>query len=204
MIVGPRTHGYEVNAMLRVSSSCEESIRAFFVERFSVRPNRVQLNLHLTVYHGRRPLPGLREIAVPVDITIDADETRFMVLAPGGENPRPELDPRALSVGIRVTRRNRAIPEIQRLRRNVYRFETSEIVGRRMATTAWTNCFGSKHYQPHIQLLRPWSKIPRDLTEIGKSFRSEILEIDFDTFELESRRRIDGKWITSRHDDTGR
>jgi len=186
--------------MLKVTNSCEELIREFFVQHFSVRPNRIQSNLHLTLYHGRRPLPGLREFSLPVRITIESSETRFMVLAPGGENPRQELNPRELSVGIRVTRRNRALPEILRLRESVFSFETSEIVESRMPTTAWTSCFGSKHYQPHIQLLRSWSKIPRDLTEVGTSFRSEIHEIDFDTFQIESRRRVDGKWISTQHD----
>ena len=197
MSTGPRSHTYEVNAMLKVSKKSEQVIADFLVGYYGVRANRVQRNLHLTVYHGRRPLLGLLKGTLPVDISIDTHETRFMVLAPGGENPRPELDPSSLSVGIRVTRRNRAIADIQRLRASVYSHETPEVIGTRTATTAWTNCFGSRHYQPHIQLLRPWSKIRQDLIEIGRMFRSEIEQIDLDGFQIEARTRIDGKWVVS-------
>ena len=51
----------------------------------------IQPNLHLTVYHGRRPLPGLTPDGWDNHIVADSLETRFMVLAPSGENPRPEL-----------------------------------------------------------------------------------------------------------------
>ena len=197
MSTGPQSHTYEINAMLKVSKKCEQAIVDFLVGNYGVRPNRVQSNLHLTVYHGRRPLLGLLEGTFPVDISIDTRETRFMVLAPGGENPRSELDPGSISVGIRVTRRNRAIDDIQRLRESVYSHETPEIIGIRKPTTAWANCFGSRHYQPHIQLLRPWSKTRRDLTEIGRLFRSEIEQIELNEFQVESRTRIDGKWVVS-------
>ena len=196
MKIGPRSHTYEVNAILKVSKQCETLIKVFFDEVCNVKPNRIKPDLHLTVYHGRRRLPGLCENTVPVNIEIATNETRFMVLAPGGENPRSELDPGTLSVGVRVTKRNRAIEEIQRLRKYVFGFESNEIIGNRKATTAWTNCFGSRRYQPHIHLLRPWSKIPRDLTALGELFRSEIECVYLDQFQIESRRRIKGEWVT--------
>lgn len=196
MKIGPRSHTFEVNAMLKVSKECEALIKGFFVEVCSVKPSRIKSDLHLTVYHGRRRLPGLCENTVPVDIEIATDETRFMVLAPGGENPRSEQDPGKLSVGIRVTKRNRAIADIQHLRKSVYRFENTEIIGNRKATTAWSSCFGSRHYQPHIQMLQPWSKVQRDLTELGDLFRSRVECIKLDRFQIESRRRIRGVWVT--------
>ena len=198
MKMGPRAHEYEVNAMLRVSSECEQQITDVVVEQLGVKRSRIQSDLHLTVYHGRRRLPGLRDMSLPVDIVIDTAETRFMVLAPGGENPRFELDPGSLSVGIRVTKRNPAVADIQRLRENVYQFETAAVIGSRKRTTAWTNCFGSRHYQPHIRLLKPWSKIQRDLTELGQVFRSEIEKLHMDVFCIESRNRIGGGWVAER------
>ena len=197
MRTGPRNHEYEINAMLKVSERSEKEIANFLIKIYGIRQNRIQSNLHLTIYHARRPLPGLLEGTLPMSISVDTHETRFMVLAPGGENPRPELDPGSLSVGIRLTKRNRAITDIQRLRESVYTYETPEIIGTRKATTAWTNCFGSRHYQPHIQLLRPWSKTQRDLTEIGKLFRSKIEQIELDELHIESRTRVDGKWVVS-------
>jgi hypothetical protein len=107
-----------------------------------------------------------------------------MVLAPGGENPRPELEPSRRSVGIRLTRRNRAIDHIQRLRASIYQFETSEIIGTRKPTSAWTNCFLARHYHPHVKLLWPGSGIDRDLTKLGEIFRSDLEWIEFDRFEV--------------------
>ena len=135
---------------------------------------------------------------MPAEVVIDTAETRFMVLAPGGENPRAELDPGSLSVGIRITRRNSAIGDIQRLRENVYRFETPAAIGSRKRTTAGTNAFGSRNYQPHIQLLKPWSKLDPDLTVIGQVFRSEIDKIYLDVFRIEARNRIAGEWVVER------
>ena len=192
---GPQSHTYEVNAILRVSKECEDQIKTFFLESYSVRKNRLQSNLHLTVYHGRRVLPGLQQRNQPVCITADVCETRFMVLDPGGENPRAELDPQALSVGIRLTRRNTAIPEIQKLRKQVYRLETKGVIGTRKRTTAWTNCFGSRNYQPHVQLLRPWHKVNATLVEVGDLFRTEVKEIEFDLFQIEVRHRVDGQLV---------
>ena len=202
-IMGAKAHSFEANAMLKVSKSSEDQIGAFFLDAYGMRPNRLKSNLHLTVYYGRRPLPGLRQACHPVRIIADTDETRFMILAPGGENPRPELDPRALSVGIRVTRRNRAVADIQELRQSVYRFETLEVIGKRKATMAWTNCFGSRHYQPHIQLLRPWHKIDSSLARIGSRFRSEIDYIEFDHFQIEFRHRVDDEWVVASRTTSG-
>ncbi len=194
--LGPRTHKYEINAMLRVCKESEDRIRTFFSESYGVKLNRLQSGLHLTVYHGRRPLPGLHEEARPLHIAANIDETRFMVLAPGGENPREEIDPRAHSVGIRLTRRNAAIPAIQELRERIYRLETRIDIGCRKPSTAWTNCFGSRNYQPHIQILRPWHKVDATLTELGLLFRTQIDRIEFDLFQVEERHRLDGKWIS--------
>ena len=60
-----------------------------------------------------------------------------MVLAPGGENLRPELDPARRSVAIRLTRRNRAVPDIQALWTKMRRLETPEVVGTRKPSTAY-------------------------------------------------------------------
>ena len=128
--------------------------------------------------------PGLFPGSRPVRIVSDALETRLMVLAPGGENPRPELEPSRRSVGIRLTKRNHAVDQIQRLRASVYRLETPTVIGKRKPTSAWTNCFGARHYQPHIKLLRPGNGIERDLTKLGEIFRSDMEWIQFDRFEV--------------------
>lgn len=179
-----KTHSYEIYALLWVSRDSEAAIGDVLSKECDVPRHAIQRGLHLTIYHGRRPLPGLAPGAQKLRIAADISETRFMVLAPGGENPRPELEPRRRSVGIRLTRRNHAIPQIQELRESVYRFETPKIVGQRNPTSAWVNCFGARHYQPHIKLLRPGSQIERDLTPLGALFRSELAWIEFSKFEI--------------------
>ena len=178
------SHGYEVYAILWVSHKCADLIEDLLFHGCEVPRRAIQPNLHLTVYHGRRRLPGLAPNSRTVHIVADSLETRFMVLAPGGENPRPELEPSRRSIGIRLTRRNQAMGEIQSLRTNISRLETEEIIGTRKRTSAWTSCFGARHYQPHIKLLRPGSRIQRDLTKLGEVFRSGSSEIDFDRFEV--------------------
>lgn len=182
--------------MLRVSADSERQIREFFSEIYGVKRNRLKSDLHLTVYHARRPIPGLQDRFQPLEITVDTAETRFMVLAPGGENPRDDIDAKAQSVGIRLTKRNTAIPQIQKLRAQIYRLESKAVVGTRKRTSAWTNSFGSRNYQPHIQVLRPWHKISAILEEIGEFFRDSVDRIEFDSFQVEARQRIDGRWIT--------
>ncbi len=182
-----RTHDYELYALLLVTKASEERVSSFLAQMGGIRKSVIRRGLHLTVYYARRPLPGLVEGTWPVHISANTDETRFMVLAPGGENPRPEIDPRRHSIGIRLTRRNRAIADIQQLRKSVYQLETDRVVGCRKRTTAWTSCFGARHYQPHITLLRSDSRIQHDLTEIGSAFRSEVEGIEFDRFQIKVR-----------------
>ena len=182
-----QTIGYrrylEVYALLWLTRECEARLTEF-LRSDGISPNAVQRGMHLTVYYGRRHLPGLSPVQQRVMISADVSETRFMVFAPGGENPQPKYDPSRLSVGIRLTKRNSAIDDIQALRETVYRFETPDVIGRRKRTTAWTNCFGARHYQPHIKLLRPGNGLQRDLTTIGKSFRASLNTIDFGKYEV--------------------
>ena len=192
---GPRSHTYEVNAFLRVSAYSEDQIRKFLSEVCGVKKKRLQSGLHLTVYHSRRPIPGLCEGARPLQIIADTLETRFMPLAPGGENPREDIDPQAHPLGIRLTKRNKAIKEIQMLREQISRLETKVVRGTRKQTTAWKSSFGSRYYQAHIALLRPWHKINATLTEIGTLFREELHQIEFDLLQIEERHRVNGKWV---------
>jgi hypothetical protein len=183
---------YQVYAVLCLTKECEQHLRMILTQKCGVRKASVQRNMHLTIYHGRRPLPGLVIGSQTISISADLAETRFMILAPGGENPRPELEPRCRSVGIRLTRRNIGIPQILDLRRAIYALETEDVVRGRRRTSDWTNAFGARHFQPHLKLLRPGSGIDRDLAIIGKLFRAEIDPLEFDMLEIKagSKERI--------------
>lgn len=90
----------EVYALLWLTKRSEAHVTDF-LQGNGIRPAAVQRGMHLTVYCARRALPGLRLGRRSVSILADVAETRFMVMAPGGENRRDDLDPRRQSVCIR-------------------------------------------------------------------------------------------------------
>ena len=180
----------EIYALLFVDHESEQLIRDVLMYDHKIEEHAIVNRLHLTAYYARRLIPGIEMKSVDKNVDVDVSETRFMVLAPGGENPRPELEPSQRSVGIRLTRRNKARASIQSLRESLYRLETPEVIGySRRPTDAHTNAFGARHYQPHIKLLKPGSGIDRDMTALGTAFRSEVEVIRFDRFEIRVNRR---------------
>lgn len=183
----PPTHP-TVYAMLWVSPRSVAQISEFLGSE-GISEDAIDRRMHLTVYYASRLLPDLplEKQTRRVQIEADVMETRFMVLAPGGENPRPDIDPATKSVGVRLTKRNQAIDEIQSLRSEMCGLETPEVVGNRQPSTAWRSCFGAKRYQPHIVFLRPGSGIDRDLHPLGASFRSHIQKIEFNKYEVITR-----------------
>lgn len=131
----PSRHFYEIYGILWVTRICEARIADLLSYKAGIPTEAVQRGMHLTVYYGRRPLLGLTHQSLPVKIFADASETRFMVLAPGGENPRPNLEPSRRSVGIRLTKRNTAIRQVLELRRSIYQSEPARWPGNRKSTT---------------------------------------------------------------------
>lgn len=190
--------GFSINALLWLARESEEEVRRCLVDKCGVPEDAIQRGMHLTVYHGRRPLPGVPLGSKSVSIQAECSETRFMVFAPGGENPKPNLAPGLRSVGIRLTKRNSAMPEILELRRSVASHETEEVVRGRSRTTDWRNAFGARHYQPHIKLIRPGSGIDRNLTVLGEIIRAELDHVRFDRFEIKTGTRQQGAARTIR------
>ncbi|WP_419932302.1 hypothetical protein [Candidatus Poriferisodalis sp.] len=182
-------------AFLHLSPQCTERVQRFLRDECGLPSDKLVDDPHLTVYHARRPLPNLRPCVTESTIRADVLETRFMVMAPGGENPRPELNPSRRSIGLRLTRRNAAIPKIQDLRAEFFKYETPRVLGSRAPSTAWSNAFGARHYQPHITLLRPRPKVPVNLRELGELFRQQVQSLEFDRFEIKlvSRREYESR-----------
>jgi len=178
-----RPLAYSVYAVLLVSESCERKIKSV-LKNLGVAPCAIQKNLHLTIYHARRPISGLSTSLRKIQIRADVAETRFMVLRPGGENPRSGVIPNRCSIGIRLTKRNSAVEQILCLRKQMYQHETQEIIGQRRRTTRWTNAFGARHYQPHIKLLHPGNGADDDLKIIGHGFRAQLESIQFDRLKI--------------------
>lgn len=181
----PKAHKTEVWAQLFLSESDRIRIHDFFVSEFGIKHRCIVRNMHITVYHARRPMPGVSSISEPVEVVLAATETRFMVMAPGGENPRATLNPARRKVGIRVHRQSTALPSILAFRERLLRHETWRVLGRRAPSTLRTNAFGARHYQPHMAILRAGSGIPRDLRSLGVPFRQKLGELRFDRFKIE-------------------
>ena len=84
---------YEIWAQLRLSQNDADIIRDFFEKELGIKKKYLLSKLHITVYHGRRPLKGIFSKEENAHVVVPCLQTRFMVMVPGGENPRPEHHP---------------------------------------------------------------------------------------------------------------
>jgi hypothetical protein len=175
----------EVWAQLILCTADRDRISDFFVKEFGISRSKIVRRMHLTVYHARRAMRGVDPIDEESDVVCPASETRFMVMAPGGENPRPNLDPARRKVGVRIHRQSCAMPEILAYRQRLLTHETPWVHGFRPPSDHRRNAFGARHFQPHIAVLRAGSGIQRDLKPIGDRFRREIGDLRFDRFQVE-------------------
>jgi hypothetical protein len=181
---------FEVWAQFRVAKKSVLEIEDFFVEQCKISPEFLIPNLHLTIYHSRRPMPDIEEIFKSCHLSIDTLDTRFMVLAPGGENPREELVPGKRKVGIRIHKASKFRETILKYRELFFLHETPKVLGLRRPSSKTKNAFGARNFQPHIGILKSGSGIQTDLTEIGDSFRDVVQEIHFDRFLIQKRRNF--------------
>jgi hypothetical protein len=176
---------HEVWAQLFLCEKDTMRLREFLIDRFGVRSRHIVGRMHITVYHARRLMTGLQPTVESARIVVPASETRFMVMAPGGENPRPNLIPGQRKVGIRVQRKSVAMSLILGLRERLLLHETRAVLGVRRPSTHRTNAFGARSFQPHMTLLRAGSGVQPDLTTLGTPFREHVGDLTFDRFEIE-------------------
>ena len=181
---------FEVWAQFKVAPKSVKDIHDFFIKEHNIHPDFLINNLHLTVYHSRRPMPDVVEMSKPCSFTLDTIESRFMVLAPGGENPRPELVPGRRKVGIRIKKSSEFMNVIMAFRKEFFLFETEEVLGKRKPSSKVRNAFGSRHFQPHITILKSGSGIQTNLTEVGDDFRDFVHEIKFDKVIVQKKRNF--------------
>lgn len=184
-MMGAKKHKCEVWAQLLLSREDCDHIHDFFVRTIGVKSRFVVKNMHLTLYHARRVIPGLVASSECARVVLGTNETRFIVMAPGGENPRENLDPAKRKVGIRIHRQSPARLKILDYRERLTRMETIKVLGKRAPSTRTRNAFGARHFQPHMTILWPGSGIDRDLTKIGVLFRKTIKKLIFDRFSIE-------------------
>lgn len=180
--------------MLLVDAESEANIRDFFIDRLGISSRFVHRNLHLTLYHARRRIEGLIDREEPVSIEVAAQDWRFMVVAPGGENQRPEIDTSRRPIAIRVRRSTNAGRKILQERARFSVYETPDVLGARRPSTASRSAFGSHHYQPHVTVLYGRSRLDPDLRKAGELFRATMPTVRFD--RLIVRRKVETESLT--------
>lgn len=172
-------------AQLFLSKTDSDRIRDFLVNDIGIKSKFIVKHMHMTVYHGRRPMPGVIESHENIHFILPALETRFMVMAPGGENARPNLIPGKRKVGIRIHRQSPAMKVLKVYRDRLINLETKAVLGKRQKSNMRRNAFGSRYFQPHLAIIEAGSGIAQDLTWIGKLFRETLGNLIFDKFIVE-------------------
>lgn len=102
----------------------EIELQDFLVNVANVPKSRVKSGLHLTLYEARRQLIGLKPFERAVSVNVEPSDWRFMVIAPGGENPRPDIIAESRPIGLRILKSAQAFEDIQDLRSEFYIYET--------------------------------------------------------------------------------
>jgi hypothetical protein len=180
-------HPNTVWAFLFVSQESEQAIQKFFVREVGIHPRFLKSQLHLSIYHARRFLSGLTEYEESIEIDISPADLRFMAMAPGGENPRPEIEPGRCPIGVRLKRGSAVTASVRSLRSRFYPLETGSVLGIRSPSSHSRSAFGARYFQPHITLIHAGSGINRDLTKIGNGFRLAMDKIRLDRFVVKCR-----------------
>lgn len=166
---------HTVWASIHVSKTTEKELRYFLTNLLRIEKRFIKSGLHVTLYHARRPLAGLEQSDEDVRFQVASEDLRFMVMAPGGENPRPDVDPSASAIGLRIRRSAPIMAHILRLRARFYKYETSEVLGVRKPSDARRSAFGARHFQPHLTLLKPGCALASDLTAFGRAFEKGLV-----------------------------
>ncbi len=193
-----KKHTTEVWAQLTLAEDDSSRIRDFLTRECGIPPNRIVHRMHLTVYHARRNMPGVVTTSEAARVVLAAHETRFMVMAPGGENPRPTLTPANLSVGIRIHKQSEALKQILSFRDRLLKHELPSVLGGRRPSTRRRSAFGARHFQPHMTLLLPGNAVDRDLRPLGAHFRTALGHLTFDRFIIDVVQRTTRKLAETR------
>jgi hypothetical protein len=173
---------HAVWALLFMSRASQDHLKAFFRENLGIDEAYIEPNIHLTVYHARRKLPGIAPARERVSVIVEPASWRFMTMAPGGENPRPDIDARRTKIGLRIQRKSDACVQIHLLRSRFYAPEARILAPERSPSAKRRNAFGARYYQPHITVLKSRSGIDPDLSKAGVQLRASVPPLEFDQF----------------------
>jgi len=179
---------HSLYAMAFLDTASETLLRDFFIQRCGIPAALVCRDMHVTVYHARRPM-GVGDGTETIRISVPGSELRMMAMAPGGENPRDDIDPRRCSIGLRIRRADGATRALEALRRRFYGLESVRALGTRQRSDRRNSAFGARNYQPHVTVLRPGAITDPDLSKLGEALREHVPAIVFDRFVIRNRVR---------------
>ena len=122
---------YSVWATAHRHGKSEQKLRNFFNQIVGIPTSLIKREMHVTVYHARRNIRTLSNTTETVSFAIPGSELRMMAMAPGGENPRNDIDTSRCMIGLRIRRANGACAAIEELRERFYCHETIDVLGAR-------------------------------------------------------------------------
>lgn len=180
----------EVWGQLLLSEHDRIRVQDFFHNEIGINTKFIVKNMHISVYYARRKIPNLEEICEEVSIDIPAQDFRFMVMVPGGENAREDIEPAQHKIGLRIHKASHVNTHIQEYRNRLIQLETKRVLGDRKPSTKSFSAFGSRHFQPHMTVLRSGNGIDRDLKIIGDKFRETMGVLNFNKFVISESQKI--------------
>ncbi len=178
---------HSVWAIAHLSDASEAILRGLFRDKLGFPSKMIKRGLHTTIYHARRPLAGITDSEETIAITVPGSELRMMALAPGGENARPDVDPRLCLVGLRIRRAEGAANALEALRTRFFAYETEKALGVRRPSSRRSSAFGARSYQPHITVLKAGAIADPDLSKIGFIVREQLTSLQFDRLVVRCR-----------------
>jgi hypothetical protein len=169
-------------AKLMLAKEDQLRIKHFFSDEFGIPARKVLKRMHISVYHSRRPMKGLVPTQESINLELSVAETRFMVMYPGGENPRSDINPANHAIGIRLHKQSNSIESVREFRSRLLEYESNQVLGKRNPSTHNRSAFGARNFQPHMSLLKPGSVLDDNIKEIAAEFRKEFETLKFDRF----------------------
>ena len=171
--------------LLYTSHKDQERCSEFFRSEVCVDPNVIARGMHLTVYSSNLSLTELQGVDEKTSIVILTDKTRFMVMAPGGEKSRPDINPLCHKIGFRIQKSSPAAVAVAELRERMVAVE-QEFLACAHETASKVKISAGANFQPHITVLFPGHGVS-DISTMATKFRSEIESISFDRFKTKVR-----------------
>ena len=178
---------------IELSKTSSDQINSF-LKKWGVSEKCLFQSHHLTIYEI--PLLKFSEFSlneskilqiheVQMNRTYLSDETRFMVMSPGGDNPKNKKSVHRSKIGIRFTKRSALFNELDAIRKHLSFLDNQAIPLTSSKTGRNDNAYGIKRFIPHITLINRNNNLLNNLYDLGAAFREHLPEITFSDIKME-------------------